>query len=100
MMDDKLSEGEKEILQRQIQRYVKLKPVDYTIPEFLKCNYKKELAMDPYTTEAGYSYEHHHLLQYFRENGDKDPLTKNAINRQFVFPNVNLRQAVDEFLQK
>jgi hypothetical protein len=46
-----------------------------TIPEFLRCSLSKQILMDPYTTEAGYSYEHTILEKYVKQNGPKDPLT-------------------------
>jgi hypothetical protein len=50
----------------------------------------------PYILPSGNSCEEQSLRDYFVTNGYKDPITRQAINYTFVFPNTNMQRYITE----
>jgi hypothetical protein len=56
----------------------------------------KEIMRHPYILPAGSSVEEQSLRAYFERNGYKDPITRQPLNPNFVFPNLALQQYIRE----
>ncbi len=70
------------------------------IPEYLLCDYSGELMEDPVTTSEGYTYERETLAKFMRENGKTDPTTRRGIDPAKIYPNLSIRAATEQFLDK
>lgn len=72
----------------------------FSIPPFFCCQLSKEILKDPVTTKAGHTYEKAVLEDYFAHNGGTDPITKEKIDPADIFTNINLKQAIEEFVSR
>ncbi|CAD8079159.1 unnamed protein product [Paramecium sonneborni] len=94
--DDRLNENEKQITLKKIDKYIINEKPDLEIPDYLKCHLTQKLLIDPWTTEAGYSYEKNELFKI--DPLTFDPFTKTPINAKNIYSNINLKKAANEFL--
>ncbi len=69
---------------------------------------------DPVTTQSGITYEKSELSNFLKTNGSIDPRTRffihfwiyinnrfefrEPINEKFIYPNLNIKQAIESFL--
>ena len=53
--------------------------------------------MDPVTTQYGYTYERHTLLEYMDCNNNLDPKAGKPVDRDHLVPNTIIRDLVDDF---
>lgn len=54
---------------------------------------------DPVTTDCGQTYEREALEHHLEKNGRTDPFTRQPI-KGALYPNVAIRKAVQDFLQR
>ena len=69
------------------------------IPEFLCCPLTKELMKKPMLLSSGHTYEKEDIQKYIKENGYKDPQTSEKVSATMI-ENINLRHAIEEFIEK
>jgi len=72
----------------------------YEIPDHLCCKITMDLMENPVITESGITYEKAALFDHFKRNGNFDPVTRDEINPKNVYPNVNIKQAVEKFIRE
>lgn len=58
------------------------------------------LLKDPVCNEHGHSYSKIAYLQYLQENGGKDPITSKPVKKNIMYPNINVKKAVEMFLEE
>ena len=72
-----------------------------TEPEELKCPITRTVFRDPVmVVESGHTYERSAILEHFRRNGAKDPLTNCALSSAYVMTNWAMRNVVQAWLDK
>eukprot|EP01017_Pseudomicrothorax_dubius_P021433 TRINITY_DN230_c0_g1_i4.p1 TRINITY_DN230_c0_g1~~TRINITY_DN230_c0_g1_i4.p1 ORF type:complete len:283 (-),score=63.78 TRINITY_DN230_c0_g1_i4:141-989(-) len=71
-----------------------------TVPDYLCCQISHDLMEDPVTTQSGYTYERSNLRDHLAKNGNIDPVTRDSINPTHIFPNLNVKQAIEAFLKE
>ena len=70
-------------------------------PEELMCPITRTMFRDPvFVVESGHTYERSAILEHFRHNGAKDPLTNRALSSAKVTTNWAVRQIVQAWLGK
>lgn len=72
----------------------------YSLPPFYCCHITKKLMFDPVIVSSGFSYERNDFEKHLSENGWKDPITGNEIDKDLKFDNINLKQAIETFVQE
>jgi len=72
---------------------------DFTIPDYLCCKITFDLMQEPVTTTAGHSYEKEVLMESIEKNGYVDPVARTPISKDGIVPNLNIKQAVEEFIK-
>ncbi len=55
---------------------------------------------NPVSTKEGFTYEQQALFEHFRVNGKIDPVTRKPVKEDEIHPNINIKQAIDEFLKE
>jgi len=55
---------------------------------------------DPITTQAGITYERKVLVEHLKKNGYFDPVTREPISPDHIYPNLNIKQAIETFLKE
>ena len=55
---------------------------------------------DPVTTKAGHCYEKKVLMEHIKINGLFDPVTREPISPEQIYPNLNIKQAIESFLKE
>lgn len=68
---------------------------------------------EPVTTQSGNTFEKSELINFLKTNGSIDPITRleliyknkiikkrGAINEKFIYPNLNIKQAIESFLNE
>ena len=55
---------------------------------------------NPVTTQAGHTYEKKVLMEHMRINGLFDPATREPISPDQIYPNLNIKQAIEGFLKE
>jgi hypothetical protein len=68
------------------------------IPESFLCKITFEIMREPYITKSGITYERESLIEHFKKNGEFEPITRVECKEMDLIPNINLRDAIDEFL--
>ena len=76
----------------------KAETVERVIPDHLIDSITFEIMHDPVITPSGASYERVGLLKHVRATG-LDPLTRNPLSEQQLYPNVALRNACSDFVE-
>jgi len=46
---------------------------------------------EPYINQAGITYEGEVLKEHIESNGNIDPITREPISKEMIYPNVNIR---------
>lgn len=72
----------------------------HDVPDHLCCKITMDLMENPVITESGITYEKAALYDHFSRNGNFDPVTRDQINPKHVYPNVNIKQAVEKFIRE
>jgi len=70
-----------------------------SIPDHLLCPITKDIFKNPVTTKYGHTYEKAQIEEWVNRNHN-DPLTKQPLTLQDLFPNIAIRKACEEFKQK
>ena len=61
---------------------------------------KKTIMMNPICNEYGNSYSKGAYIDYLSKNGKIDPVTKKSLNAPIMYNNINLKKAIEAFLEK
>ena len=99
---DKFGESlrEKDYLKEEYNDLIESQEVEENvIPEYLICPLTKNLLMNPILLSSGNSYEKKDIEKYFVDNGYFDPISKDRVSETLI-ANLNLRHALEEFLEK
>lgn len=55
---------------------------------------------DPVCNEYGNSYSKKAYREELGKNGKKDPLSNKTIQTNIMYPNINLKKAIEHFLER
>ena len=55
---------------------------------------------EPYISQAGITYEGQMLKTHIESNGNIDPTTREPISKEQIYPNVNIKQAIQSFIEQ
>lgn len=58
-----------------------------------------QLFSDPVITPSGITYEKANIVRYLRNKGNQDPLTRVPLREDQLYPNLVLKDTVDEYIQ-
>jgi len=91
--------------QKKYQQYIDAigdpsKPLEQVIPDYLCCKITLDLMEDPVTTSAGHTYDREPLMEHLEKNGYIDPVNREPIKKDAIVPNLNIKQAIDEFIKE
>ncbi|KAI0478387.1 U-box domain-containing protein [Xylariaceae sp. FL0804] len=67
------------------------------VPDWATCDISFQIMVDPVTTPSGNSYERAHIMTAI-ENNHTDPRTRQPLYPYMLRPNLNLRQAIEEWV--
>ena len=56
--------------------------------------------INPVCNETGNSYSKNGYIEYLRQNGKVDPVTKKPLTSPIMYTNINLKKAIEAFLEK
>lgn len=59
-----------------------------------------EVMRDPVTLDDGHSYERVSIQEWFGRGKRTSPITNLTVNSTKMIPNINLKKAIDEFLDE
>lgn len=71
-----------------------------TVPDNLCCKITMEIMEDPYITPAGITYEKEVLYNHFEKNGQTDPVTREPIEEKNCYPNLAIKQTIEQFIEQ
>jgi STIP1 family protein 1 len=69
------------------------------IPHHFRCCITFDLLRDPVVAPSGVSFERNKILEYLKKSKE-DPTTRQPLDESQLYPNNNLRDAVDAFLER
>lgn len=69
------------------------------IPEEYLCPITKEIMKDPVVLASGHTYDRQAIEHWFRSGARTDPNTNMPLRHRTLTPNVQLRQAIQRFLE-
>jgi len=72
----------------------------FEIPDYMRCKLTHELMEDPVTIQSGHTYERAPILENLRKTGHFDPVTREPISIDYIYPNLNIKQAIESFLKE
>jgi len=72
----------------------------FEVPEYMNCKLSGQLMDDPVTIQSGLTYERSALLEHLRKTGHFDPITREPISADHVYPNLNIKQSIEAFLKE
>ena len=99
--DSSISEEEKDNLHENISTVLEKKfGSKKPIPEALICPISKVLMKEPICNEHGNSYSKKNYQEELVKNGKIDPLTSKPIKIGVTYANVNLKKAIERFLEE
>ncbi|CAG8597374.1 600_t:CDS:1 [Diversispora eburnea] len=92
--DERLSQIE----QVFIQSDENLRPRE--VPEYFLDKISFEIMHDPVITPSGITYERAHLKEHFKKIGHFDPLSRRECRENDLYPNLALKEEIEDFLSK
>lgn len=96
--DKNLKESEKNRKIQLLDKYIDRDRYNYEIPDYFICELSKNLMLNPVITKHGNTYEKDPLLAFVHQNGI-DPKNNKPLNRMEVYPNLAIKDAMEEFLR-
>ncbi|RHZ80485.1 hypothetical protein Glove_135g22 [Diversispora epigaea] len=70
------------------------------VPEYFLDKISFEIMHDPVITPSGITYERAHLKEHFKKIGYFDPLSRRECRENDLYPNLALKEAIEDFLSK
>ncbi|KAA8550564.1 hypothetical protein F0562_002248 [Nyssa sinensis] len=70
------------------------------VPDYLCCKITLDFFHDPVITPSGVTYERPAILEHLQKVGKFDPITREPLNQYQLIPNLAIKEAVQEFLDK
>ena len=70
------------------------------VPEHFLCKITFEIMRDPIITPSGITYERKAIQEHFKKNGHIDPISRSPLNLKDLYPNLAIRDAIQEFLSQ
>ena len=64
------------------------------------CPITKKILKEPVCNEYGHTYSKEAYIVYLKDNGNKDPITQNVVKLHYMYPNINVKKAVEILLEK
>ncbi|CAG8538345.1 16046_t:CDS:1, partial [Acaulospora morrowiae] len=71
-----------------------------SVPDYFLDKISFNIMHDPVVTPSGITYERVHLNEHFKRNGHFDPLSRRQFEESQLYPNLALKEAIEEFLSK
>ncbi|KAJ1330060.1 hypothetical protein BSLG_009782 [Batrachochytrium salamandrivorans] len=59
-----------------------------------------EMMTDPMVTPSGITYDRTEILKHLRKVGPFDPISREPLNASQLIPNLSMREAIDDYLDK
>jgi hypothetical protein len=72
----------------------------FKIQDHFFCSITHEIMIDPVMAADGHSYERKAIEEWFRRGYRTSPMTNSFLPHSILTPNVNLKNAIDEFLEE
>lgn len=94
-----MEESEKKIAQTR-QLFARTRAVDSqerSVPQWMLDDISFEIMVDPVVTRSGKSFERHSIVEHLRVQ-QTDPITRDPLYISDLRPNLNLKEACEEFL--
>lgn len=99
LLSEPVTEEKINVLQ-QTTKYIECKNIDkQEVPDYFCCSISMDIMMDPVTTPNGISYERYWIEKHIATNGQIDPITRKTLTKSMLVANVNLRQAIEHYLE-
>ncbi|KAJ3300579.1 hypothetical protein HK104_009914 [Borealophlyctis nickersoniae] len=70
------------------------------VPDYFTGKISFEIMTDPVITPSGITYDRTEILQHLRKIGQFDPLSRKPMTEADLIPNLSLKEAIDDFLDK
>eukprot|EP00300_Choanocystis_sp_HF-7_P009976 c16728_g1_i1.p1 GENE.c16728_g1_i1~~c16728_g1_i1.p1 ORF type:complete len:295 (-),score=60.80 c16728_g1_i1:96-980(-) len=67
------------------------------VPDFLCCKISMDICSDPAVGPSGITYDRGVIEEYLRMGHNQDPVTRNPLTIDQLYPNVALRAAIDSY---
>ncbi|CAB4476156.1 uncharacterized protein OCT59_018193 [Rhizophagus irregularis] len=92
--DEKLSQIEQVFAQSEENRGPK------EVPDYFLDKISFNIMYDPVITPSGITYERTHLKEHFKKIGHFDPLSRLECREADLYPNLALKEAIEDYLNK
>ncbi|KAJ3417616.1 Cytoplasmic GTPase/eEF2-like protein (ribosomal biogenesis) [Chytridiales sp. JEL 0842] len=70
------------------------------VPDYFLSKISLEVMTDPVITTSGITYDKTEILSHLSKIGPWDPISRKALNERDLIPNLALKEAIDDFLEK
>ncbi|CAJ0625685.1 16387_t:CDS:1 [Entrophospora sp. SA101] len=70
------------------------------VPDYFLDKISFNIMHDPVVTSSGITYERAHLKEHFKKIGYFDPLSREHCTEDKLYPNLALKEAIEDFLNK
>ncbi|KAH6589472.1 hypothetical protein BASA50_007164 [Batrachochytrium salamandrivorans] len=70
------------------------------VPEYYCGKLTFEMMTDPMVTPSGITYDRTEILKHLRKVGPFDPISREPLNASQLIPNLSMREAIDDYLDK
>lgn len=94
--DERLSQIEQVFAQSEEN----LGPKEVLVPDYFLDKISFNIMHDPVITPSGITYEKTHLKEHFKKIGHFDPLSRLDCRESDLYPNLALKEAIEDFLSK
>jgi len=72
----------------------------HEVPEHLQCKISFEPLIDPVITPGGLTYERSVILDHLRRGNNFEPVTREPLRADQLYPNKSIRDAVDLYAEE
>ena len=70
------------------------------IPDHFCCKISYEIMRDPVITPSGITYDRRSITAHLMRSGPNDPITRAPLTAAMLYPNLALKDAIDEYIGK
>ena len=70
------------------------------IPDHFCCKISYEIMRDPVITPSGITYDRRSIIAHIMRSGSNDPITRAPLTAAMLYPNLALKDAIDDYIAK